>query len=186
MSDYREAIRVELTKLDAAALADDYLLCRDQFALLARDNADEWLPVYYTAYCDIQMAYMHHPDAPALLEDARSILEKLDTLFTADRSEVHTLWGYYYTALIALDKAAVPKYAMQAIDRYEKASALNPNNPRPVCLLAFFKQYMPPSMRSDREIAEGKAAAEALFKNETPSLDKPYWGVEYLQWIHIH
>ncbi|MDR1557035.1 MAG: hypothetical protein LBS88_08410 [Tannerellaceae bacterium] len=182
-SGYQDVMRGELAKLDSATLANDYQQCRNRFERMAQMYADEWLPVYYTAYCDIQMVYMKHANAQVLLEDAKSFLEKLDTFVGADPSEVNTLWGYYYMALTAQHVANAQNYYMEVISRYEKAIGLNPDNPRPVCLLAFFRQNMPAFMRSDRQIAEGKEKAEALFKKEIPSPDKPYWGAVYLNWI---
>jgi tetratricopeptide (TPR) repeat protein len=182
-SGYQDVMRAERAKLDSAAQANDYLQCRNRFERMAQMYTDEWLPVYYTAYCNIQLVYMKQANALALLEDAKTTLEKLETFAGADLSEVHTLWGYYYMALIAQDGANGQKYFMQVINRYEKAISLNPDNPRPVCLLAFFKQNMPASMRSDREVAEGKEKAEALFKKEVPSPDKPCWGADYLKGI---
>jgi tetratricopeptide (TPR) repeat protein len=182
-SDYQDALRIALAGLDAAE--SDYLTCRNQFERMAQMYPDEWLPVYYTAYCDLQMIYVEQAatNAQSLLDEAKSLLEKLATAPGADPSEVSALWGYYYMAIITLDAANGQRYFQQAIAAYEKAIALNPDNPRPVCLLAFFKQHLPPFLRVDSEIAEGKEKAKALFAKETPSTDKPYWGAYFLNMI---
>ncbi|MDR1645759.1 MAG: hypothetical protein LBS05_08060 [Tannerellaceae bacterium] len=182
-SGYEDVMRAELARLDSAAQPADYLQCRNRFERMAQMYAGQWLPVYYTAYCDLQMTYMKQPNVPALLQDAKALLEKLEAFDEADPSEVQTLWGYYYMALIATDPSTGQTYFMQTISSYEKAMKLNPANPRPVCLLAFFRQQLPPAMRSGRDIAEGKQKAEALFRQETPSPLKPYWGAYFLQMI---
>ncbi|MDR1880052.1 MAG: hypothetical protein LBQ78_03895 [Tannerellaceae bacterium] len=183
-SGYQDAMRTALTSLDAAA-PSQYLSCRNQFERIAQLYSDEWLPVYYTAYCDLQMIYTKQAaaNAQALLEDAKNLLTKLDTFRGADLSETSTLWGYYYMALITLDGANGQKYFAQTVGGYEKAIALNPENPRPVCLLAFFKQFLPAFMRSESEIAEGREKAKALFEKEKPSIEKPYWGAYYVDMI---
>ncbi|MDR1937862.1 MAG: hypothetical protein LBQ73_05110 [Tannerellaceae bacterium] len=182
-SDYQDAMRTALAGLDAAE--SNYLPCRNQFERVAQMYPDEWLPVYYTAYCDLQMIYVKQAavNTQSLLDEAKSLLEKLMATPGADPSEVSTLWGYYYMAIITLDAANGQKYFQQAIGAYEKAIGLNPDNPRPVCLLAFFKQFLPAFMRVDKEIAEGKEKAIALFEKETPSTEKPHWGAFYLNMI---
>jgi tetratricopeptide (TPR) repeat protein len=183
-SGYQDEMRTALASLDAAA-PSQYLSCRNQFERVAQLYPDEWLPVYYTVYCDLQMIYTKQAveNAQALLEETKNLLDKLEATPGADPSELSTLWGYYYMALIMLDAANGQKYFTQVIGGYEKAIALNPENPRPVCLLAFFKQFMPAFMRSESEIAEGKEKAKALFEKETPSIEKPYWGAYYLGMI---
>ncbi|MDR1920118.1 MAG: tetratricopeptide repeat protein [Tannerellaceae bacterium] len=182
-SAYQEAMRTALLSLDATET--NYLPCRNQFERVAQMYPDEWLPVYYMAYCDLQMVFVKvgATDTQPQLDEAKNLLEKLETAPGADPSEVSTLWGYYYMAIITLDAANGQKYFPQAIAAYEKAIALNPDNPRPVCLLAFFKQFLPAFMRSDQEIAEGREKAIALFEKESLSTEKPHWGAFFLNMI---
>jgi hypothetical protein len=85
------------------------------------------------------------------------------------------------TALACLD-AAESDY-LPCRNQFERMAQMYPDDPRPVCLLAFFKQHLPPFLRNDSEIAEGKEKAKDLFAKETPSADKPYWGVYFLNMI---
>jgi tetratricopeptide (TPR) repeat protein len=180
---YEEAMRPMTEQLASVKDVDGYLQSRNRLERIAGMYADEWLPVYYMAYCDIQLAYFRHADASAYMDEARTLIETLDNFAAADRSEVNTLWGYYYTAHIAANPEKGAQIYGKAIESYSKAIADNPNNPRPVCLLAFFRSMMPPMMRSDAEIADGKARAKNLFDAEKASWNRPSWGSEYLNMI---
>ncbi len=173
-----------LAKVDSAQNVNELRRCRNQFERIAQKYRDHWLPVYYIVYCDLQMIYYPgEADKKQLADDAKSFLEKLDKMSEADQSEVHTLWGYYYSALVMVDPQNGQKYYQKVIDSYEKAITLNPENPRPVCLLAFYKQYLPSFLRSDKDIEEGKQKAKELFEKEERTIEKPYWGLNFLDWI---
>lgn len=77
---YRQAMKETLNKMDSAARADDLLQCRNQFERISMKYTGEWLPVYYIAYCDIQLVYYNpkSPGNPKHLADAK---ERLDNLY---------------------------------------------------------------------------------------------------------
>ena len=183
-SDYEKVMGSTLEKLDSAKTIADLQQCRGQFERIVAMFPDQWLPVYYIAYSNIQMTYYPgEVDKPQLLDDAKVKLEQLAKHPDADLSEVNTLWGYYYNAWVMVDPKNGEKYYRNVLESYEKAIGQNPENPRPVCLLAFYKQYLPPFLRSDKDIAEGKEKARELFAKEERTIEKPYWGVQFLEWI---
>ncbi len=185
-SEYKEVMAKVLNQLDTAKDIKDLQQCRSQFERIAAMYPDNWLPVYYIAYSDIQMVfYPGEKDNQKLLDDAKNILVELENDKGADQSEVHTLWGYYYNALVMVDSQNGQKYYQQVMDSYNKAIKLNPENPRPVCLLAFYKQYLPPFLKSEKEIIEGKEKAEELFIKEKRTIEKPYWGSYFLNMIKV-
>jgi len=183
-SEYEKVMGGVLDKLDSAKTIDDLLQCRSQFERISAMYPENWLPVYYVAYSDIQIVfYPGEADKQQLLDDAKTKLEQLADNAGADLSEVNTLWGYYYNALVMLDPQNGQKYYQMVLEYYEKAIRQNPENPRPVCLMAFYKQYLPPFLKSEKEIAEGKAKAKELFDKEERTIQKPYWGANFLEWI---
>lgn len=183
-SGYAEVMGGTLGKLDSAKDMADMQQCRGQFERIAAMYPDNWLPTYYVAYCTIQMVfYPGEANKQQLLEDAKTKLEQLSADKKADPSEVNTLWGYYYNALVVLAPQNGQKYYQKVLESYDKAMKQNPENPRPVCLSAFYKQYLPAFLRSDKEIAEGKEKAKELFDKEERTIDKPYWGKGFLEMI---
>jgi hypothetical protein len=182
--DYQNNMKLAVKQLNTALNKNDYLKCRNSFDHISKSHPREWLPIYYTVYCDIRIIYETNEMVSVEQSDSiNMLLKKLDNFIESDKSEVNNLWGYYYTALIANNPANAERLFMYAISKYQLAIEQNPNNPRPVCLLALFKQNMPVNMRSEKEISDGKSKAEILFSKEISTWEKPNWGKEYLNMI---
>lgn len=185
-SDYENVMSNVLEKLDAAKNVADLQQCRGQFERIMTMYPNDWLPLYYVAYCDIQMVfYPGDIDKQQFLDDAKKKLEQLTDFPGADLSEVNTLWGYYYNSLVTIDPQNGQNYYQKVLESYQTAIQQNPENPRPVCLLAFYKQYLPSFLKSEKEIAEGKEKAKELFAKEKRSVNKPYWGAYFLHMIKV-
>lgn len=183
---YHTSMDKALIQLDSVKNVSDLFQCRNLFERIAQKYTDNWQPVYYTAYCDIEMVYYDQKSEQnkGRLEDAKIYLEKLASYSEADKSEISTLWGYYYNALILLDpEVNGQKYFGEVIGAYEKAMEQNPENPRPVVLLTFFEQYLPPFIKSKRDPARERERAKDLFDRQTRTIENPYWGKYFLQQI---
>ncbi|MDR0538238.1 MAG: hypothetical protein LBH04_09425 [Tannerellaceae bacterium] len=191
-ASYKSSLEAALSKLDSAETLSDYQQCLVEFEHISEAYANEWLPVYYSAYCNIQMIYVssrNKNDAEAiskLSEKAMKQLEKLQSSLKADSSEVQTLIGHYYASLVASNPSENGrKYYLQVLESYNKAIEHNPENPRPLCLRAVFCQYMPASLIPGINISEDKRKASALYAKDKKPLEQPYWGAEYLDYINI-
>lgn len=186
---YEKTMNELVVKLYAAPDANTLQQCKNQFERLHSVYPEEWLPLYYLAYSDIQLTDYDRASAQneKYLEEAKTYLEKLDKDGKADQSEVKTLWGYYFNAL-TLQNPEVngQKYYTKVLSSYTEAITLNPENPRPVCLMAMYEQYLPEFLRSGKDTASEKEKARLLFEKETPSIDKPYWGAMFLEWIKVN
>jgi len=185
--EYAQLMSEVLTKLDAAKTANDLMVCRNAFELLSQKHNSQWLPVYYIAYCDIEMVYYDQGGErnTTRLEDAKRYLEKLDKDKSADASEVNTLWGYYYMALITTNPAVNgQRYYNLVYSSLNKALEQNPDNPRPIVLGLFFDNFMPEFLRPKRDIEGESAKAKALFNKEEKGVEMPYWGANYLGYIN--
>lgn len=178
---YQQAMKSCLAQLDTVQSTSGYQQCKAQLERIVNLGMNTMIPDYYITYCDLQMAYPETENnrKSLLLEDAKKHLERMEsmTLDNRDASECATLKGYYYTALITLNPQVNGQlYFSQVIAAYEKAIELNPENPRPVCLLAFFEQQLPPFIKSKRDPKEQVEKAKALFEKEQPSVEQPSWG----------
>ena len=91
------------------------------------------------------------------------------------KSEVSTLYGYYYNGLSMTNPAVNgQKYFNDVISNYEKAIKLNPENPRPIFLLAFYESFLPDFIRSKRDFCEEINKAKSLYQKEQKTIEKPH------------
>lgn len=182
---YQSSMQKAMSKLDEVKGAADLLDCRNFFERIALKFGDKWQPVYYTAYCDIEMVYYDKASEhnTVRLANAQKELEKLDRIPDADKSEVSTLWGYYYNAHIMLNPENAQNVFTQVIGAYEKALGINPENPRAVILRAFFNQFLPPMVKLKIVTATEVEKAQALFAKQEKGIDKPYWGESFVNYI---
>ena len=119
-----------------------------------------WLPTYYRVFYALQYAARDpQSDYSSLFLDAvKDDVEALQTKNDVDRSELFTLKGFYYTALITQNPVENGKlYYRDAISCYKSAIDINPSNPRPRILLYMFfdnmsKQTGQPSMNSPKDL----------------------------------
>lgn len=185
-SVYLKAMGKTIVKLDSAKSVNDLQAIRNQFERISLKYDKEWLPVYYTAYTGIQMVY-YNPKAEnneMVLSTAKACIDKLSSFTNADKSEISTLFGYYYNALTMINPAVNgQKYFNDVISNYEKAMQLNPQNPRPVFLLALYESYLPDFIRSKRDFCEEISKAKALYEAGQKTIEKPYWGEDFLKQV---
>jgi hypothetical protein len=177
---YEQAMEKALAKVDSASSVKDLAAARNQLERISLMYADEWLPPYYMAYADILSVYMGQKSEKAL-ENAKTNLDKLSSYAKVDKSELNTLLGYYYMALIMLNPATNgQKYFNNVNSSFSKALEQNPDNPRAVYLSAFFEQNLPEGLRSGKDFCAEMSKAKKLYAKEQKSVDKPYWGEYFL------
>ncbi|MDR2498502.1 MAG: hypothetical protein LBD28_03575 [Tannerellaceae bacterium] len=178
---YKDSLMVVACRLDTAWNIGSLEECAVELKGFASANPAEWMPVYYAALCNIHIAYVCQSGKEAYFNEARKHIDALKDFPAADASEVATLQAYFYAALTAAyPQTNGRKYYASVISLYDQAMELNPDNPRPICFKSHFSQYLPESLRSDEQIAEGRRKAAELFSREQPSPDKPFWGAFYL------
>lgn len=143
----------------------------------------EWLPTYYKTLYALLFAVQHPQDSHSapLLKDTKTDIDKLETMKSADQSEVLTLKGFYYTGLIVQNPSVNGMlYYQKAINYYRKAIAENPDNPRPHLLLHIFNENM--SKFTGRENSDAEKELQTikeLFEKEHVEGLMPSWGKEW-------
>ena len=184
---YVKAMEAAIEQFNKVQNAADLQVCKNSFARIAGSYDKQWLPTYYAAYLNTELVYweMKSDQNSMRLAEAEKYLNRLDQMEDADSSEVENLWGYYYMCRISQDPEAMGQQLFQpTVAKFEKAMTLNPENPRPMILLAFFEQNLPPFLQSKRNRAEEKKKAEELFNKEEKNYSKPFWGKYFLQMIN--
>ena len=80
------------------------------------------------------------------IDEAQRVIRHIEALQptkATDRSDLATLYGFYYTALIVTTPPQNgPRYYGQALDNFDEALKLNPKNEMAQMLLARFKEGM--------------------------------------------
>ena len=108
-----------------------------QLAALQRLEAmqpDSIGPKYQQAVLLLGYVCTHPQDGKAqqYLEEAQRMMGKIEVMQpqkAADQSDLAMLHGFYYTALIVTNpQQNGPRYYQQALDNFDKALKLNPNN----------------------------------------------------------
>ena len=156
----------------------------DELKRIASQYPAAWLPTYYQTLFALQYAvrFTHDNHSSPFLEAAKTGIEALRTKPAADQSEVLTLNGFYYTALIVQNPAQNgQKYYMDAITNYKSAIGANPANPRPRLLLYIFFENMSkatgkPSMNGPKDLDTIKQ----LLAQEHKTGLQPKWGKELI------
>jgi tetratricopeptide (TPR) repeat protein len=84
--------------------------------------------------------------AQQYIDEAERIIGKMEAMkpkTASDRSDLATLHGFYYTAIIVSNPAQNgPRYYRQALDSFDETLKLNPDNQTAKQLQEMFKQGM--------------------------------------------
>ena len=84
--------------------------------------------------------------AQQYIDEAQRVIQRIEVLQptkATDRSDLATLHGFYYTALIVTNpQQNGPRYYRQALDCFDEALKLNPKNEMAKMLLARFNEGM--------------------------------------------
>ena len=105
---------------------------------IAVAEKSKWEPYYYAAFGYILMATREQDSAKKdlFLDQATAAVDKAKAI-KAGESEIIALEGFVYMIRVTVDPATRgPQYAGLAMQTFGKAAALNPENPRPLALLA--------------------------------------------------
>jgi len=122
-----------------------------QLAALQRLEAmqpDSIQPKYQQAVLLLGAVCSQPQDSKAqqYIDEAQRVIQRIEALQptkAADRSDLATLHGFYYTALIVTNpQQNGPRYYRQALDNFDEALKLNPKNEMAQMLLARFKEGM--------------------------------------------
>lgn len=180
---YTRNMNSTIAQMDTVKAIASVKKVRNQFDRIAQKYSDQWLPLYYVAYCDLEMIFQNPKaeDNQILLTEAKEKLNRLERLKGINKSELSTLWGYYYNTLIATDPATYgQKYYNEVMSNYKKAIDLDADNPRPVYLLAFFEQNLPSFLQSGKDYCGELRKSEVLYNKEKNLTSEIHWGKGFL------
>jgi hypothetical protein len=105
---------------------------------IANAEKNKWEPHYYIAFGYLMMANLEHDAVKkdVFLDRAMIAVEKAKTL-AGQESEIIALEGFVYMMRVTVDPAARgAEFAPMAMKAFAKATAINPENPRALGLMA--------------------------------------------------
>lgn len=147
---------------------------------------NEWLSDYYVALLDIKlsMGAKDEKKKESLLNEAKETLASLKEKENTIESEILTLDGYYYYALIAQNPQKNGQlYYKDVIGAYQKAIAIDKNNPRPVLMLSIFQKMMSKFTGGENpNFCNELTKIEQLLESSKPKNEVyPKWGIKELK-----
>ncbi len=169
-------------KINRPMATSELMATRAQLERLSTMSSVDWLTIYYSAYADIELSFRveNINQKVQYIDEAKAYLDKIKG---GDKSEIETLRGYSYFALMAVDpQTNGPKYATDIIACYEKALKANPDNPRAILLNAIFRNNMSKAMGTRyKEFETEVIRSKELFALQDTTSIKPYWGSTFLK-----
>lgn len=157
------------------------------FERIASVEKNNWLPNYYVAMINTVEAFKpeNREKATALIEKGQNALN-MAKLVSPNNDEISVMQALIYTAILVQDPMTNGmKYSPLAMAEYEKALAINPNNPRAVFGKAEFELSGAKWTGADTKplCTEINRSLElfANFKPESPF--HPKWGLERAQQV---
>lgn len=181
-SQYQQAMQNTLNKLEQSTTADDFISAANTFERISTAEPGEWLPLYYAAYtCIVPTFAMEDASLKdQYLDKAQQFLDKAFKI-APEESELFALQAFLYPGKIMVDPMVRgAEYMGKIYEALNKATNLNPENPRPYYLRAITTLNMP------AEFGGGAAVAKPIFETAKEKFEKfepetpihPNWGKE--------
>ena len=155
------------------------------FERIASAEKGNWLPNYYVAMVNATEVFdpKNKANAAALLDKAQKALDEAATI-SLDNPEIMVMQAMIYTGWLVQDPMTNGmKYSGLAMEVYNKAYALAPNNPRVVFCKAEFEIGGAKYWGTDtKPMCEQIAKSIDLFANFKPESEfHPKWGLDRAQ-----
>lgn len=177
-SDFTTEIQKGINMLDTMKTEKTNQQVVSHFETIA-SNSTNWEPQYYAAYSNLLLGIgkKDQESKDELFSKALKYVKKADSINT-NNSEIITLKGY----ILFMQMSVYPQQrAMSLIPEantlFEKAIALNPENPRPYLLKGISLFYVPSMFGGDK--AQAKVVlttAKAKFEQYTAKNLQLNWG----------
>jgi hypothetical protein len=140
----------------------------------------KWEPYYYQAFAYTMLANKEQDGTKkdAYLDNAVKAVEKCKAI-VADESEVTAMEGFILMIRVTVDPASRgPQFAGLSVQYFKKALAQNPENPRPMAMLAQMQygtaQFFGSSVTEACATAKAAIVKFEQFKSDSPIA--PVWG----------
>ena len=180
---FEKAMGTNVPLMFAASTPEELLPVINKLNRIGAAEKDRWEPFYYTAFGYLRLGQMQTEatDKDKYLELALKAVEQAETILPND-SELEAMRGFIIMIQLTVDPAnRGMTHSPLAMASFQKAVALNPENPRAHYLLGQMQYGTAQFMGGDTSGACASITkAVALFERGQPSENPfaPSWGKE--------
>lgn len=177
---YTEIMQKNIEVAYQAKSVEEFQSLANTFHRIAEAEKTKWEAFYYEAYAYVMMANLEKDPTKkdTMLDASLKALEAAKTLQPGE-SEMVALEGFVHMMRVTVDPASRgQQYSGMAFQAFNKAVAMNPENPRALALLAQMEFGTAKFFGSSTTEACATATkAVEKFENQKPaSLLSPMWG----------
>ncbi len=181
-SSYMMVMVKQKKALNMAQTEQDYQNLASSFERIANAQTDQWHPLYYAAFCYINMSLRNNDPVQKenYLDNAWALIEKALDIYP-DESELYVLQGLLYQARIQVNVVQRKReYSIKAREVLLVAKDYNPENPRIYYLMALNALQTPEIYDAPTETACAnlETAMEQFTVYHAQHVLSPTWGGE--------
>jgi hypothetical protein len=186
-----KAIGAKLITIDTTRNVTEMIEIANYFDRISKEEAKEWLPVYYKAFSHIRAGFAYNTMGKldlidAQTDEAEKCMDKLETMIRPN-SETWCLRKMIATMRIVADPfSRFQTYGPISEAAIAKAREMNSENPRIYLLVGEDKFHTPEefggSKTEAKTLFETAIAKFKVFKPESPI--SPQWGLPQVQYFY--
>jgi len=136
--EFSNVMNENIAKFQTAQNQQDFQTIANQFERISNSEKTKWEPLYYTAFCYVNMAFSEKEGSKIdqLLDNADIIIKKAMAIDSTE-SEIYTLQGMSFQARISVSPMKRgQEFSQKANEQFSKAKIYNAENPRIYFLVA--------------------------------------------------
>jgi len=180
--EYHSQMKSSLHTLYKAGNIENFKRSAQQLRKIAEQEQTKWVPFYHTSYAYVMAAFMSKEkfEAEEMLNQAQMMVDKANK-FSPSNSEIIALQGFIYQARVGINpKSKIHEFVQKAVQCYDQARFIKPENPRPYYLLGQILYRLPETMGGNKENAckHFQQASEKYQTFKPRSEFSPNWGAE--------
>lgn len=182
---YVEAMQKNIQAVYTAKTIPDYQNAVNALERIGAAEKTKWEPFYYASFGYIMMSNQENDNGKkdAYLDQAVTALNKAKAI-ASNESEIIALEGFIYMMRITADPSARgPQYTPLSMQAFNKAIAVNPENPRALALLAQMQfgtaQFFGSS--TTEACTTNARAIEKFASFQSENLLAPRWGQQMVE-----
>ncbi len=180
---YLNAMQGNLQAIDSGFKNPAYLLTlANNFERIATAEKNQWLPYYYAAFCQVQLACMEQDKnkIDGIADKATQLINKADSL-EPNNSEVSCIKSMIASSHMMVDPMQrYMQYGAESEKQLTMASTQDPTNPRPNFLKGQGLKYTPEQFGGGCKTAkvEFQKAMDKYLVYKPASALTPNWGMD--------
>lgn len=150
--EYHKKMKSSIYTLYKASNYQTFKMVSGQLKSIAEQEQSKWIPFYHATYAYVMAAFLSEEkfDAEDLLNQAQMMIDKADE-YSPNNSEIYALQGFVYQARIGINPIdRAQEYVQKAVQKYDQARFMKPENPRPYYLIGQILYRLPEKLGGNK------------------------------------